>query len=107
MLNVQSVNHDLGKRLQVLALVELSDVLKKTGSEIEFKITQKTIAAIARVSQKTVSRLRQQARNRGYNSEISTELKLEYVQDTPRSGGPSKLTPKIEAAIVCTIEDGD
>ena len=39
MLNVQSVNHDLGKRLQVLALVELSDVLKKTGSEIEFKIT--------------------------------------------------------------------
>ena len=105
--NAQSVNHDLGKRLQALALAELSDVLKKTGSKVEFKITQKTIAAIAGVSQKTVSRLRQQARNCGYNPEISTELKLEYVQDAPRSGGPSKLTSKIEAAIVRTIEDKD
>ena len=105
--NAQSVNHDLGKQLQALALLELSDVLKKTGSEVEFKITQKTIVAIEGVSQKTVSRLRQQARNCGYNLEISTELKLEYVQDASRSGGLSKLSPKIEAAMVHTIEDRD
>ena len=78
--NAQSVNYDLGKRLQALALAELSHVLKKTGSEVEFKITQKIIAAIAGVSQKIVSRLCQQARNRGYNPEISTELKLEYFK---------------------------
>lgn len=57
--NAQSVNHDLGKRLQALALVELPDALKKTGSEVECKVTQKIIAAIASVSQNTVLRLRQ------------------------------------------------
>lgn len=41
--NAQSINHDLGKRLQALALAKLSDVLKKTGSEVEFKITQRQL----------------------------------------------------------------
>lgn len=47
------------------------------------------------------------ARNRGYNPELSTELKLEYVEDAPRLGALLKVTPKLEAAIVKAIEEGN
>lgn len=57
--NTQSINHNLGQRLQALALVELPNALKKTGSEIECKVTQKMIVVIEGVSQNTISQLRQ------------------------------------------------
>ncbi len=55
--NTQIINHFLGKRLHVLAIAELHDALEKIGSEVECKVTQKIIAAIAGVSQKIVSQL--------------------------------------------------
>ena len=45
--------------------------------------------------------------NRGYNPKLSTELKLEYVKDAPQLGALLKVTPKLEAAIVKAIKEGN
>lgn len=34
-------------------------------------------------------------------------MKIGYVQDTPRSRAPLKITPEIKAVIVKAIDDGD
>ena len=47
----------LSKKLQALALLELFYKLKKTEPEVERKIIQKIIAAIAKLSQNNVLRL--------------------------------------------------
>lgn len=39
MSNTQSINHNLGERLQTLALTELPNALKKTGLQIDCKLT--------------------------------------------------------------------
>lgn len=46
----QSINHDLGQRLQALTLAELPDALARVGSDVETKLTQRMIAAISGVS---------------------------------------------------------
>ena len=86
----QNINHDVGTRLQALALVEHGvqpkDVEKKTG-----------------ISVSQISRLRKKARERGFQPEQSSVLRLELVIDAPRSGRPPKLTPDVEAQIVAQV----
>ena len=74
----QGVNYDTGTRLQALALSE-------GGMDV------KGVKAITNLSHGTIYRLRKLARDRGYNPEISKQLKLEYVVDRPKSGRPKKV----------------
>ena len=93
--NAQSVSHDVGTRLQALALVEL-------GVPLEH------IKAITLMSSKSVYRLKRQARERGYNPEVSRQLKLAYVVDKPRTGRPKKYGRVVEQDTTKTIrEDGE
>ncbi len=73
----QDINHDLGQRIQALALATLP---------AEFKITQTMAAEVSGISQPSVSRLMKQAKKRGYDLSICSNIKLEYVTDMPRSG---------------------
>ena len=88
--DTQSVNHNLGTRLQALALAEQG-------------IAIKIVEAVCQFSNQTAYRLRKQARERGYNPEISRQLKLEYVVGKPRSDRPLTATSAVEQAILKTI----
>lgn len=78
---------DLGTRMQALALAE-SDIARNI------------VAAITQMSEKTVRRLQQQARNRGYDPQVSRVLLLSYVEDAPRSGRPATVTEEIQQQIL-------
>lgn len=56
-----------------------------------------------KISVKTIQRLRRQARARGFDPAVSSILKLEYVEDAPRSGRPPKLNSEIEDTIVASF----
>ena len=88
--NAQSINYNDGTRLQALTLAE-------------YGIAAKIVTAITEVSRWTVSRLKQQARDRGYNFTVSKKLLLSYVSDAPRSGRPSVITPELESAILAVV----
>lgn len=86
-------------RLQALALVE-------------YGIPPGHASHTTKISVKTIQRLRKQARARGYDPAVSSVLKLEYVEDAPRSGRPPKLNPELEDTIVASfvgegIRDGE
>lgn len=55
--NTQSINFDLCKRLQALALAKLPNTMKKTRLQINCKLTQKIIESIAWLFQNTVLQL--------------------------------------------------
>ena len=88
--NAQSVNHDDGTRMQALALAEAG-------------IAQKIITAITKIHRSTISRLKKQARDRGYDPLVSKKLFLSHVTDTHRSGRPPVITPEVESAIMEAI----
>ena len=88
--NNQSVNHDLGTRIQALALAEQG-------------IAVKIVEAITQMSHQSIYRLKKPARERDYNSEISQQLKLEYVTDKLRSDCPLTVTFVIEQTILKTV----
>ncbi len=92
----QDINHDLGQRIQALALATLP---------AEFKITQTMTAAISGISQPPVSRLMKQAKERGYDPSICSHIKLEYVTDAPRSGRPLIVTPELERTILDSLDE--
>jgi transposase len=79
------------QRLQALALAEKS-------------IAAKVVQAITEVSVRSISDLKKKARSRGYDPQISRVLKLEYVEDAPRSGRPLKITPAIETVILDNVQ---
>ncbi len=86
----QAVNHDDGTRLQALALAEAG-------------IATKIVTAITEISRFTVSRLKKQARDRGYDPSKSKKLLLSYVSDAPRPGRPPIITPELESAILAAV----
>ena len=88
--NAQSVNHDLGTRMQALALAEHG-------------IAVKIVEAVTQLSNQTIYRLKKQARERGFDPEKSTQLQLKYMIDKPRSGRPILVTPGVEQAILETV----
>ena len=80
----------IGQKLQALSL-------------IEHGITAKVVQAVTGVSIQSISYLKRKARDRGYDPTVSRILKVEYVQDAPRSGRPLKVTPEIEQAILNNV----
>lgn len=75
--NPQSKNIDAGTRLQALALAEHG-------------VPRHIITSLTSVTSPTIGRYQRQARDRGYNPDISHALLLSYVVDKPRSGRPRK-----------------
>jgi transposase len=69
----------------------------------EYGIPVQHIKHHLNMSVNTIQRLRKTARERGFDPAVSPQLKLEYVEDAPRSGRPSKLTPQMEDAIVAAF----
>lgn len=79
---------------------------------VEYGIPPGHASHTTKISVKTIQRLRRQARARGYDPAVSSVLKLEYVEDAPRSGRPPKLNPELEDTIVASfvgegIRDGE
>ena len=66
-------------RAQALALLECS-------------IPVKTIMEITGLCKSTIFRIRQIAKDRGYNPEVSTAFRNAYFVDAPRSGRPKTVT---------------
>lgn len=82
--------HPISLRFQALALAE-------------YGVPVQHIKHYLNMSVNTIQRLRKTARDRGFDPAVSPQLKLEYVEDAPRSGRPSKLTPQMEEAIVAAF----
>ncbi|KAL2042021.1 hypothetical protein N7G274_005209 [Stereocaulon virgatum] len=90
----RSVNHTIAQRVQALAILGAGIALKQA-------------AALAGLhNAQSVKRLQQKARARGYDPNISTILKSEYVCDAPRSGRPLIFTAEKEAAMLALGKDG-
>jgi hypothetical protein len=79
------------QRLQALALAE---------KDIAVKVMQ----AITEVSVRSISDLKKKARSRGYDSQISRILKLEYVEDVSRFDRSLKITSVIETVILNNVQ---
>lgn len=86
----QSNSLDLGQRLQALSLVEHG-------------LSPKEASKASGVSPQTISRLRKQARERGFDPSVSSILKIEYVEDVKRSGRPTVRTPEVIQTILDTV----
>lgn len=69
----------------------------------EYGVPVQHIKHYLNMSVNTIQRLRKTARDRGFDPAVSPQLKLEYVEDAPRSGRPSKLNPQMEEAIVAAF----
>ena len=69
----------------------------------EHGIAVKIIEATTQMSNQFIYRLKKQARVRGYNPEISRQLRIEYVIDAPKSGRSVLVTPAVEQAILKTV----
>ena len=82
----------LAQRLQALTLVEHG-------------VSAKSVEEITEVSTRSISHIKKKARSRGYDPEILRVLKMEYVEDAPRSGQPSKVTPALEAILTDVRKD--
>lgn len=96
-LRPQNVNHTIGARLQALAIAEFAfaDNLKNAV---------KMASHYSGVSTKRIYSLRKQARQRGFDPETSSQLKIEYVQDAPGKGARIQLTLEVKKAIVEAIK---
>jgi transposase len=87
----QNRSLNVGQRLQALTLAEEG-------------IAAKIVQSITEVSIRSISDLKKKTRSRGYDSQISRVLKLEYVTDASRSGRSFKITSVIEAVIVENVQ---
>ena len=83
--------HDLGTKVQAFALAE-------------YGVPTKKVADLTGLSMRSVTRLKQTARQRGYDPETSMILLTKYVEDAPRSGRPKKITPEQEKAVVDRVK---
>ncbi len=66
----------------------------------EAGIDKKIVAVSAGMTVSSVYRVIQKAKDKGYNKEESTVIKMKYVIDTPRSGRPSKATTEKEIEVL-------
>lgn len=82
--------HPVSSRFQALVLAEYGIPVQHIKNHLNMSVN-------------TIQRLRKTARDRGFDPAVSPHLKLEYVEDAPRSGRPSKLTPEMEEAIVAAF----
>lgn len=85
----QTVNHTVAARLQALTLAEHG-------------VPKAIAGAKSGMSEQSVTRLMKKARLRGYNPEVSTIMKEEYVTDGARPGRRLKVTPEKESAILAS-----
>ena len=69
----------------------------------EYGIAQKIITAVTEISKSSIYRLKQQARDRGYNPSQFKKLLNSYVSDAPRFGRPTVISREIEDAILPAI----
>ena len=90
MTETRGIAHDTGARLQALTLVEAG-------------FSPARVKEITGVHKSNLYRLRQKARERGYDPAISTVLKVEYVVDGPRPGRPAKVTAEVEQKILAEL----
>ena len=84
-------SHDLGTRVQALALAE-------------YGAPTKVVVDITGLSTRSINRLRKTARERGYDPEKSKIILTEYVADAPRSGRPKTTIPDKEEAVVNGVQ---
>jgi hypothetical protein len=87
----QSRSLHLDQRLQALALAEKN-------------IAVKIVQTITEVSVRFISALKKKAREREYDPSVSRVLKLEYIEDAPRSRRSLKVTSVVEAAILNNVQ---
>ncbi|RFU29456.1 hypothetical protein B7463_g6902, partial [Scytalidium lignicola] len=80
---LRQARHDLGTRVQALALLEAS-------------VPQPEITAITGIAKSSLYSLRRNAINRGYDPKVDRRILLKYVIDGPRSGRPRKYPKKGE-----------
>lgn len=80
---LRQTRHDLGTRVQALALLEAS-------------VPQPEITAITGIAKSSLYSLRRNAINRGYDPKVDRRILLRYVVDGPRSGRPRKYPKKGE-----------
>lgn len=92
----QSVNHDLGTRFQALVIAEYCE-----ANQIPQGVAK--AATWTKISKQTVYRLKKQARERGFDPVTSPALKLEYVEDQPRSGRPLEATSAVEQQLMINV----
>ena len=83
--------HSSDLRLQALSLV-------KTG------ISTKETARITGISISTINRLKQKARENGFDPAESTKLNIKHVQDRFYSGRPAKITSEKKISIIQYVE---
>ena len=96
--NAQSINHDLGIRIQLLTLAEYLVLQGENTSKAVEKAKDYT-----GFSKPSIYRLRKQARQRGFDPTILPHLKLHYVEDADRLGRPTKITPQVEEALLAQV----
>ena len=82
---------DVVQRVQVLTLLEagvpVDEIVKKTA-----------------VPRSSIYRLRRTARQRGWNPEVSPQIKMEYVEDAHRPGRPKVMTNEHEEEVVALVK---
>ena len=83
---IQQSQHDVGTRLQALALLE-NDI----------PVTR--IIEITGISKPSIYGFRKTAISRSYNPQESLKLLLEYVTNAPQSGRPIKATEEVKEAV--------
>jgi hypothetical protein len=52
---------------------------------------------------RTIFKIQQKARSRGFDPSKDSRILLAYVEDAPRSGRPKKTTPEVEEEVVKAI----
>ncbi len=75
------------QRIQAMALAEAG-------------IEKKIAAASAGMTVSSVYRVIQKAKDRGYNKDVSSIIKMEYVVDESRSGRPQKANAEKKAEVL-------
>ncbi len=86
-MNNKEGNTTSTQRIQAISIAE-------TG------IDKKIAAASAGMTLSSVYRVIKKAKDRGYNKDESTIMKMKYVVDDPRSGRPLKVTSKKTAEVL-------
>ena len=82
--------NDAGTRVQALTMLQLEQPLKEIVSKTGLDRT-------------TIRRIEKRARARGYTPETNPKILLAYIEDAPRSGRPTKITPEVEEKVIEAI----
>ena len=94
--NAQSINHNLGLRLQALILAKQFLLEGRPG-------VIKIVEQITGLLNQSIYRYKAQACARGFDPKTSPRLFLSYIEDKDRPGRPTKIIPKVQAKILANI----